>query len=316
VALDFVDIDHVVLRVGSLRESGETYRRLGFTLTPVRAQVPLDSWVNAGDAQPTTATRATINQRQVLFRPHPDRYDVANFIALIAVEDQLGTPPGVTQMLSYLADTEGPRTMVLKTDDVVRARKSLEADGIVTFDPVRFDTGWQDDERDVFVPISSSAALPIHGQVPFMFDPFQTWTPGSYTYAPWVEHRNGAQRITMVNGITRDVERDAKLMADRVFGGEVSWESRDIAILRRRDVALRIVSPAGFSMIYPGQTFSRERILPHLFGLTIGVPTTAALQRVLDEGSIEYGWGRDGLVVPRHQAHNTLLEFVPLTPSK
>jgi len=308
--LNFVDIDHIVVRVEYLEQSKVTYERLGFTVTPLRAQVDQAAWVDATETGRETRGQATINQRQVLFRPFPGRDDIANFIAFIAIEDQLNTPPEVTQMMSYLYDTEGPRAIVLNTADVHAAREEMQAAGFEAFKPVKFETGWMDEERDTFVPITSSASVPIHGQVPFMFDPFQTWTLDGYTYEPWTRHENGAQYIAGVNGITRNVRRDAEVMADRVFGTEIEFESEDVAILRKRDLFLRVMSPEGFAQVYPGLDHSVERILPHTFGLTFAVESLDRLTALFDDRDVTWVRTRDGVSVPRLLAHNTLLEFI------
>lgn len=308
--LTFVDIDHIVVRVEFLEEAKKTYERLGFTVTPLRAQVDQAAWVDATESGREPKGEATINQRQILFKPFPGRDDVANFIAFIAVEDQLRTPPEVTQMMSYLYDTEGPRAIVLNTADVQAAREEMQRGGFEAFKPVKFETGWMDNERDVFVPITSSASVPIHGQVPFMFDPFQTWTLGGYTYEPWTQHENGALYMAGVSGITRNVRHDAEVMADRVFGTDVEYESDHVALLRKRDLFLRVLSPEGFAEVYPGLDFSRERILPHTFGLTFAVKSLDDLTALLDDRQVTWQRTRDGLCVPRMLAHNTLLEFI------
>jgi hypothetical protein len=63
-----VEIDHLLSYVSSIDDSAETYRRLGFTLTPVSDATPMD-----------------IANRLVTFRPRTP--GSASFIELMAVTD-------------------------------------------------------------------------------------------------------------------------------------------------------------------------------------------------------------------------------------
>jgi hypothetical protein len=92
-------------------------------------------------------------------------------------------------------------------------------------------------------------------------------------------------------------------MAETVFGGDPDWQGDDIAVVRPRDIELRIVTPAGFDALYPGLDFSRERVLPALAVVTFAVDSLAAVREVFAKTDVQpVETFRGTLAVPRQQA--------------
>jgi hypothetical protein len=116
--------------------------------------------------------------------------------------------------------------------------------------------------------------------------------------------------MSTITGITDDIQRDVVWMSRDVFGVTPVWESADIALIRPRDIVLRIVTPAGFASLYPGIDYSTERILPALAGATIVVSSISRVTETLQEGGVAHvRIDANRVVVPRSAASNTVLEF-------
>jgi hypothetical protein len=309
-----VDIDHLMIRVPELDSGVETYRRLGFTVAPPRKVVDMKALQDAaGSAVVKAPPKSTINNRHILFQPYPGRTDAANFLELMCIEDQLNTPGHVTQMLCFLLDSAGPKLVVCLTDDLARAREEMIADGIHTSEPLAWETGWEDEETGEFIPVKGYPLVPVFGQTPFMVNVCTHGIVESMRHEPWTKHANSARYLAGVTGVTEDIQEHTRLMAERVFGGiEPQWENEDIAILRPRDLFFRIVTPAGFEQLYPGLDFSRERILPALAGATLAVESLDAVRTTLEANGVEsHDTPGGAIVVPRHEAANTVIEFTP-----
>lgn len=309
-----VDLDHLMIRVADLDAGVETFRRLGFTLAPPRAPMDVRQLQEgAGEAggQATAAPpRSTIDHRHILFQPYPGRTDIGNFVELMCIEDQLATPPRVTEMMCFLLDSEGPKTVVCMSDDLERAREEMLADGIETSPPIPLETGWRDEETGEFVRVSARPVVPVFGQTPFMTNTCVHNVVESLRHEPWVRHENGARYLAGVTGLTHEIEEHTRLMAERVYGVEPEWVSPDMAVIRPRDLFFRIVTPAGFAALYPGLDFSRERIPPALCAATIAVESLAAVRSTLAANGVEHVDVPSGVAVPRHECHNTLIEFI------
>jgi hypothetical protein len=159
-------------------------------------------------------------------------------------------------------------------------------------------------------PIQARPCVPIFGQIPFQFDPYETTTLAGYHYEPWTRHTNTARYMAGVTGVTKNIRRDAAFMAEKIFGVPVQWESDDIAIVQPRDLILRIITPAGFKAIYPDLDFSSERILPHTIGVTFVVGSLGTVRHVLTQNRVPFHLTRDGIAVPRQRACNTIIEFI------
>jgi Glyoxalase-like domain len=315
VSFRVVDIDHLMIRVASLERGVEVFRDLGFTVAPPRRLVDmsaLEGAVGGSGAGTTTAVaKSTINNRHILFQPFPGREDTANFLELMAIEDQLNTPPHVTQMLCFLLDSEGPRTVVTLADDLDRALEEMRGDGIETSTPIAWETGWDDEETGNFIRVAGRPAVPVYGQTPFMVNPCEHGIVESMRHEPWTRHPNGARYFAGVTGVSERIDEHVALMAERVYGVEPEWESDDIAIIRPRDLFFRVVTPAGFAQLYPDLDYSTERVLPAYCGATIAVESLDVVRKTLDAHGVDHvQTPRGGLAVPRHRAANTIIEFV------
>lgn len=316
MSLDLLDIDHLMIRVHSLDGVAETFERLGFTVTPIRKHISMEKLAEGAGGASSAKGAATINNRHIIFKPFPGRNDVANFLEFMCIEDQLNTPPAVTQMLSFLLDSIGPKTVVCYCEDLEKTITAMRAAGFQTAAPIPFETGWFDAQRDTFVRICARPGVPVFGQTPFQFNPFETSTLKGYQYTPWTVHPNGARYMAGVSGVTLDIRRDAEFMAQKVFARPVRWIDDDIAEIRVRDLFLRIVSPAGFARLFPGLDFSSERVLPHLFGVTIAVESLDRLRTLLRLKGVEFRDSAHAVCVPRQAACNTVIEFVPAGPGQ
>ena len=310
-----VDIDHLMIRVASLDAGVEAFRALGFTVAPPRRLVDMSALEGAvgasGGGPPAAVAKSTINNRHVLFQAYPGRADTANFLELMAIEDQLNTPPHVTQMLCFLLDSEGPRTVVTLADNLDRALDEMRDDGIEASTPIAWETGWDDEESGTFIRVSGRPAVPVYGQTPFMVNPCEHGIVENMRHEPWTRHANTAQYLAGVTGISEQIDEHVALMAERVYGVQPEWESEDIAIIRPRDLFFRVVTPEGFAELYPGLDFSRERILPAYCGATIAVESLDVLRQTLDaNGIVHVDTPGGGVAVPRHQVANTIIEFV------
>jgi hypothetical protein len=310
MSLHLVDIDHLMIRTHSLAGVAEIYERLGFTVTPVRKHISMEKLAAGAGASTGTKGAATINNRHIIFKPYPGRTDVANFLEFMCIEDQLNTPPAVTQMLCFLLDSIGPKTVVCYSEDLDKTCEAMRAAGFQTAAPIPFETGWFDEARNTFVRISARPGVPVFGQSPFQFNPFETSTLEGYHYTPWTVHANGAKYMAGVSGVTLDIRRDAEFMAQKVFARPVHWIDEDIAEIRVRDLFLRIVTPAGFARLFPGLDYSTERVLPHLFGVTIAVESLGHLRDLLRGNGVHFRESTQAVCVPRQAACNTLVEFV------
>jgi hypothetical protein len=314
-----VDIDHLMIRVAKLDAGVETFEALGFTVAPPRRLVDMSALERAvgdsGGAPPATVAKSTINNRHILFQAYPGRDDTANFLELMAIEDQLNTPTHVTQMLSFLLDSEGPRTVVTLADDLDRAIEEMREDGVQTSMPIAWETGWDDEDTGNFIRVSGRPAVPAYGQTPFMVNPCEHGIVANMRHEPWTRHANSARYLAGITGVTERIDDDVRLMAERVYGVEPEWQSDDIAIIRPRDLFFRVVTPAGFAQLYPGLDFSSERILPAYCGATIAAESLDTVRRTLAKNGVEHvDTPAGGVAVPRHRAANTIVEFVPPNP--
>jgi hypothetical protein len=305
VSWELLDIDHVVVRVARIDAGVDLYRSLGFNVAPPRKPSDPDD-ADASRKRPPFAIR------HILFQPYPGRDDIANFVVLQCIEDQLNVPAQISHVMSFMLDTEGLRTVVCYSTDLDRTREAMERDGVETAPSAwTVEASWVDEELGQELPVRSQPCITLTRRTPFSVNAFQTETLGTFRHRPWTEHPNTARYLAGVTGVTDDVGLHAEWMARRVFGVEPEWESRDVAVIRPRDLFLRIVNEAGFAALYPGLDFSTERILPAYCGATYAVASLDATRTTLRANGIDFvETPRGSVVVPRRLAANTVVEFV------
>ncbi len=301
MSFGLVDIDHLMIRVAALDDALSRFTAMGFTVSPARLDV--------GDDRPR---RRPYDNRFILFQPYPGRKDIANFLALACLQDQFGAPWALRKSMSFLWDTEGPKSVVCLSQDIEATARSMEQAGLEVdlAAPGTSGSGWVDEATGTWLPLRNRPCNPTFRQLPFMVNAYATDTVETFHHGPFTEHANGARYLSTITGVTDDIERDATWMARDVFGVSPVWPSPDVALICPRDIVLRIVTPAGFAGLYPGIEYSPERILPALSGATIVVSSIARLRKVLESGGITYAQiDETHVVVPRGEANNTVLEF-------
>lgn len=308
--LGIVDIDHLMVRSRSLAHAAALYEKFGFFVCPPRRKIEMSAFAD-GVQGGADAPKATLNNRHIIFKPHPGRDDVANFLEFMCIEDPLATPPKVMQLMSFLGDSEGPKTVVCLTRDLDRSLAEFGRRGFVAPPTIPFETGWDDTERGTFVRIQARPFVPPPGQMPFQMNCYETSTMDNYQYTPWTVHPNTARRLTGFTSVSENLRADVEFMATRIFDVAPEWQGEDFAIIRPRDMEWRFVSPRGYAALFPQCPFSEVRLLPATVGATVAVDSLPTLRGILQANQVPFvDEGQRICIRPEH-ACNTLLEFVP-----
>jgi hypothetical protein len=162
-----VEIDHLLTYVSSIDDAAETYRRLGFTLTPLSDISPMG-----------------IANRLITFRPRTP--GSASFIELMAVTDPAKLPPPMRRLLS---GDEGGKSMVLATTDAGSTHRMLAGLGHPFAPPVHVKREWKiSDSTSVFPEFD--VLLPTDRELPF--NACQYRDAGVYVRDEWLTHANTA----------------------------------------------------------------------------------------------------------------------------
>jgi hypothetical protein len=306
MSLELLDIDHAIVRVASLGDAVERYRSFGFNVAPERKKTGIAPAMTEGEIP----RKAPFSARHILFQPYPGRDDIANFVVLQCIQDQMNVPVAVAQVMSFMLDSVGPKAIICWSKDLEATKRALDEAGIETAPPRwTVEDVWEDNGRQL--PVRSQPLITQTRRMPFTVNAFQTETLETFHYEPFTRHPNGALYMAGLTGVSDNLAEDVAFMAEQVFGVEPEWESDEVALVRPRDLYLRIVSPAGFADLYPGLDFSSERVLPALCGISFAVESLDTLRTTLGSAGVEYiETPAASIVIPRGAAENTMLEFV------
>ena len=186
-----LEIDHLLTKVAQTELSGEHFKRLGFTVTPI-------SHIDA----------MGLCNRLVLFEPLTE--GSANFIELMGVTEIARVPPAMAQLL------EGPpgiRSMVMTTLDAHAARAELVGNGYTFGDVHHIARDWVLPDRRLQVEFDVLLPVPA----PFAFNVCRYFSLQHYVRPDWTRHANGIRHLEAVYCVARDPKQALSYFED-LFG--------------------------------------------------------------------------------------------------
>lgn len=273
-------IDHVLINVGKrLDEAAETYRRLGFVLTP-RGHHSIGS---------------------------------SNHLAIFAEDylELLGYEPQNAHLDSgQWGVTEGFSGLIFKTADAAELARSLHARSIATATeapqplsrPVDLPDGTRRDAR--FSTLHLDPGLTPEGRLFFC----QHQTPDLVWRPDWQDHPNG---VTGIAGLVVAAEDPARSIAliERLYPDHRTGAVEGGLRLSLSGAPLDYIRPdaarARFGAALPSVTSGTDRRV----ALILRTRSIAAAEAALRAGGVEFAPTAEGMVVPASTAFGVALVF-------
>ena len=282
-------IDHLVLAVRDLGAARATYRRMGFTLTPV-ARHPF----------------GTENSLALM--------DGA-YLELLAVADRAAIPEATPTRFSFgafnrdfLATREGMSMLALRSSDADSDRADFEARELPVYEPVHFTrmaAGPDGTEREVEFSTTFTSDARTHGQAGFFtcqhHRPENMWLP------PFLEHANGAVAVGSAVFVTRDPADFHEFLTH--FTGQHDMLATSLHV--KFDLggsSIDVMSPVGYHAFFGEEAGDDPR---RFLACGVRVRDIAATRRVLQAGGVPFREVAGALVVPSSFAHGVAVAFTP-----
>jgi Glyoxalase-like domain len=270
-------LDHVVVNVRDrIEEGAETYRRLGFTLTP-RGYHTLGSM---------------------------------NHLAMFGTEylELIAAPAGDTRRQEILAAPEGLNGLVWGTEDPDRTYEALRAAGVPMEQPQQFSrpVGLPDGPRDAtFRTVRLAAGTTQAGRLYFCHH----LTRELVWRAEWRHHANGVIGVMRAVIATRDPASLGGLFA-RMFGAGAVREIPDGCRLLVGLSQFDVITPAALQRAFGDAAPEGKGRAEFMAALTLRTRSLEAVARALQAGGISAARRDSGqIVVPATAAFGTVLEF-------
>ena len=273
-------LDHVIVGVADLDAARETWRRLGFVVTPRGRHI---GWGTANYC--------------IMF---PDDY-----VELLGIVDPAQFVAGLDEQLKRRG--EGLLRLALRTDDAVQAQAALSSAGLGP-PPV------QELQRElelatgtvlpafrlVHLPPATLAGLPL-----FLT---QHLTPDLLRKPAWLEHPNGARGIAAMTGVVDDPPA-LRAAADRLFGDGAATLTDNTLTVLTGDSALLFVRPDDVEVMHP-EVAPASLTTPTLLALRFRVSDSGQVGMALGANKVPFAAGMDGVlrVAPDH-ANGVVVEF-------
>ena len=280
MAHHIIGLDHTVLAASDLEAARETYRRLGFTLTPRGRHI---GW-------------ATGNYCIMFPR---------NYLELLGIAEPGGFTAGLEETLK--ARGEGVHKLVFGMDDAAKARASLAEAGLNPSEPQSLKRELELPEGTV-LPAFLLVHLPPEATPQTSMFLCQHLTPELLRRPEWLVHPNGADHISAVVVVVDDPTA-LELAYERLFGpGSTVRTDRMVAVRTGAEVLL-FVTPDDLSTLFPDLDF-RPRPMPYVAGMRFHVHNPDAVATYFKVAGVAHERSLDGTVlVPAEAAHGCFLEF-------
>ncbi|ARQ01002.1 VOC family protein [Pseudorhodoplanes sinuspersici] len=256
-------IDHLLTYVHELEGAASLFRRMGFTLSPVSHIAPMG-----------------ISNHLVLMTPVANGF--ANFIELMAVQDQTKLPAPMAKILS---GPQAVKSMVLGAADINTAHAAILKQGFEASPPVHVKREWIIGPSESVFP-EFDVILPFPAPLPF--NCCRYFNVDLYLRPEWLVHANTAKGIRAVLAVAK--EPVALLKTFAAMFDEPLTEDGDRAHVVSGGIELVVLSSDAAWKKFGVDRKSAGEV--GYLGYVIEVESLDALQSSLSAGGIAYR--RDG----------------------
>ncbi len=273
-------LDHAVIATADLDRAAETFRRLGFTLTP-----------KGHHAEWGTANHC-------LMFGH-------DYVELLAAE---GTGIEAEQIRAFTQDREGLIWVSLGSDNVPAAAESLRQAGLDMPLP-RSLSRRLDDGHDTTL-MFSEAPLPVEATPGVPARLAQHITSERLRHPEWLEHPNGARSISSITAIV-SCPVELTPLWDKVFGPHSAVITDETVTVHAGRGLIFLSNPDDLSQLHPDADLDELPPAPAVVALAITVGDTDRAARVLKQNKVEFSQDSEGTIrIPPHEACGVFLELV------
>jgi hypothetical protein len=287
-------IDHLVLAMNDLEAARESYRRMGFTLTP-RAVHP---W----------GTANSLVQLQ------------GNFLELLAVAEPEKIAPAAPGRFSFgafnqsfLGRRQGLSMLVFQSGDARRDQAEFRARGLETYEPFDFSRAAKLPDGSVKT-VAFSIAFVTEPRMPdAAFFTCQQHAPEYFWKPDYQRHANGARAVVEVVMLANDPTGLAGFFGKLVEPGAVSRSAGTLRVELGAGT-LSVLDATRLAQRFPGIRLGDVLRKPHFAGYSIAVADLEAAEDVLDRNGISAVRAGDRLQISAEHGFGTVIEFRTLLP--
>jgi catechol 2,3-dioxygenase-like lactoylglutathione lyase family enzyme len=282
-------IDHLVLAVKDLEAARETYRRMGFTLTP--------------PAQHPWGTANSLVQLQ------------GNFLELLAVAEPgkiVAAEPGHFSFgafnQAFLKRRQGLSMLVFQSTDAPRDQAEFKARGLETYEPFGF-------SRQAKLPdgslktVAFSLAFVTEPRMPdAAFFTCQQHAPEFFWKPEYQRHANGARAVVEVVMLANDPGAFADFFGKLVEPAAVARSDGALRV-KLGEGALSLLDATRLAQRFPGTRLRDVLRKPHFAGYSIAVEDPAVAEDLLKRNEVPYARTGDGFQIAAEHGFGTVIEL-------
>lgn len=277
-----IGIDHAVVAVRDLEAAAETFRRLGFVVTP-----------RGGHPEWGTANHCLMFGR--------------TYVELLAATGEGDMARRVSAWLER--NGEGLMAMAWGTDDGAAAAQALRQAGIGAETPRALSRKLWAPEGEL-TPLFSVVGLPPGATPGITSFLCQHLTPDLLRRPAWLAHENGALGIDSVTAVVDDPDQ-AMWGYGQVFGPGAATPTDNTVAVHTGNGLILLCRPDDLTQLHPEADLEPEPQPPAMVALTITVADTGQAAAALAAHGVPHHRDAEGTVrVAPEQACGVFLEFM------
>jgi hypothetical protein len=285
-------IDHLVLAMNDLEAARESYRRMGFTLTP-RAVHPWGTANSLVQLQGNFLELLSVAEPEKIAPAEPGRFGFGAFNQ------------------SFLRRRQGLSMLVFQSADAGRDQAEFRARGLETYEPFDFSRAAKLPDGSVKT-VAFSLAFVTEPRMPdAAFFTCQQHAPEYFWKPDYQRHANGARTVVEVVMLANDPAG----LAD-FFGKLIEPEavSRSAGALRVElgAGALSVLDATRLAQRFPGIRLGDVLRKPHFAGYSIAVADLDVAEDVLERNGVAAARAGDRLQVSADHGFGTVIELTSL----
>lgn len=280
MAHNITGLDHTVLAASDLEAARQTYRKLGFTLTPRGRHI---GWATGNYC--------------IMFP--------GNYLELLGIAEPGGFTAGLEEAVRVRG--EGVHKLVLGTDDAEAARRSLAAAGLTPSEVQSLKRALELPQGTV-MPAFSLVHLPAEVTPQTSMFLCQHLTPELMRKPEWLVHPNGAEHLAGVVVVADDPPA-LELPYEALFGAGSAVRTDRMVAARLGNAVILFVTPDDLATLFPDLDHASHPA-PYVAGMRFRVHNPDAAAAYFKAAGIAHERSLDGTVlVPAEAAHGCFLEF-------
>jgi len=281
----FSGIDHITLGVKSLQNAVDTFKRLGFVMTPQGQHNGMGTY------------------NHCIMMP-------SEYLELAALSAEKADSEFRRNVQGAITDKgDGVMGMAFTTNDGAGVYQALLRNGIKASEPIAIYRDMTSEDGKALQVALSMVRMPAKTLDGFSSSAVQHLTPEALRKPAWMQHPNGVIATTSLTVVVED-PLVAKASYEKLFGAGVAAITDTTVTIHLGRHRVFLCTPDQLTQLHPDFELEDAPIPPLPVAMGLKVKDVNATETVLKSNGVLFHRLKEGMIrVPPSETHGILIEF-------